>query len=96
VQESWVIYGNPGTITTRVALEMAAAKAMLDEVHDSLPQPKTDHNVYILDAISNHNVVMVCLLSDVYGMISTSAVVSHIRNHADIKSDVKAYNFLQK
>ncbi|PWY91604.1 hypothetical protein BO94DRAFT_555415 [Aspergillus sclerotioniger CBS 115572] len=33
-------------------LEMAAAKAMLDEVHDSLSQPATDYNAYTLGTIA--------------------------------------------
>ncbi|PIG85755.1 kinesin light chain 1 and [Aspergillus arachidicola] len=59
-------------------LEMAAAKAMLDEVHPPLPQPGTDHNVYILGSVSSHNVVVAPLPSGVYGTISASTVVSHM------------------
>ncbi|KAB8237201.1 violaceus kinesin [Aspergillus alliaceus] len=59
-------------------LEMAATKAMLDETHVSLPQQKSDHNIYTLGSISGHNVVVVCLPSGVYGTISASAVVSHM------------------
>ncbi|KAG2024722.1 hypothetical protein GB937_003420 [Aspergillus fischeri] len=42
-------------------LETAAAKVMLDEVHASLSQPKTDHNVYTLGNVGGHNVVVACL-----------------------------------
>ncbi|GMF97349.1 unnamed protein product [Aspergillus oryzae] len=59
-------------------LEMAAAKAMLDEVHPPLPQPETDHNVYTLGSVSGHNVVVAPLPSGVYGTISASTVVSHM------------------
>ncbi|KAL4863582.1 hypothetical protein BDV12DRAFT_206383 [Aspergillus spectabilis] len=59
-------------------LELAAAKAMLDEVHPTLPQPKSDHNVYTLGSIRSHNVVMACLPAGVYGTISAAAVVSHL------------------
>ncbi|KAB8253480.1 purine and uridine phosphorylase [Aspergillus pseudonomiae] len=59
-------------------LEMAAAKAMLDEVHPPLPQPETDHNVYTLGRVSNHNVVVACLPGGVYGTISAAAVASHM------------------
>ncbi|KAE8390429.1 hypothetical protein BDV23DRAFT_183530 [Aspergillus alliaceus] len=59
-------------------LEMAATKAMLDETHVSLPQQKSDHNIYTLGSISGHNVVVVCLPSGAYGTISASAVVSHM------------------
>ncbi|KAE8390298.1 nucleoside phosphorylase domain-containing protein [Aspergillus alliaceus] len=59
-------------------LEMAAAKVMLDEVHPPLPQPETDHNVYTLGRVSNHNVVVACLPGGVYGTISATAVASHM------------------
>jgi nucleoside phosphorylase len=59
-------------------LEVAAAKALLDEVHRPLQQPKTDHNVYTLGTVSGHNLVVACLPSGVYGMVSASTVVSHM------------------
>jgi tetratricopeptide (TPR) repeat protein/nucleoside phosphorylase len=59
-------------------LETGAAKVMLDEVHASLPQPETDHNVYALGTVSSHNVVIACLPLGVYGTISASNVVSHM------------------
>jgi hypothetical protein len=31
-------------------------KAMLDEVHIPLPQPKSDHNIYTLGRVSSYNV----------------------------------------
>ncbi|KAB8236422.1 5'-methylthioadenosine/S-adenosylhomocysteine nucleosidase family protein [Aspergillus alliaceus] len=57
---------------------MWAAKIMLDEVHPSLRQPQSDHNVYTLGSISGHNVVVACLPSGVCGTISASAVVAHM------------------
>ncbi|KAB8270025.1 purine and uridine phosphorylase [Aspergillus minisclerotigenes] len=65
-------------VFTRDDYTMAAAKAMLDEVHPALPQPETDHNVYTLGSVSGHNVVVAPLPSGVYGTISASAVVSHM------------------
>ncbi|PKY04544.1 violaceus kinesin [Aspergillus campestris IBT 28561] len=59
-------------------LELAAAKVMLNEVHDPLPQPPTDHNVYTLGSVSGHNVVLACLPGGVYGTISATAVASHM------------------
>ncbi|KAI9373504.1 nucleoside phosphorylase domain-containing protein [Aspergillus egyptiacus] len=44
-------------------LEMAAAKAMLDERHDGLPQPRRDVNNYVLGEIFGHNVVIAYLPS---------------------------------
>lgn len=60
-----------------LSLELAVAKAMLDEVHTCLSQPESDHNVYTLGSISGHNVVVACLPAGVYGTISASSVVSH-------------------
>lgn len=37
---------------------------MLDEVHPSLSQPKTDPNIYILGSVNGHNVVVATLSSD--------------------------------
>ncbi|KAF4152330.1 hypothetical protein CNMCM6069_002267 [Aspergillus lentulus] len=59
-------------------LEMTAAKAMLDRVHPSLPQPETDHNVYTLGNVSGHNVVVACLPSGVYGTTSAAIVLAHM------------------
>ncbi|KAF5857978.1 hypothetical protein ETB97_005009 [Aspergillus alliaceus] len=59
-------------------LEMTAAKAMLDKVHPSLPQPETDHNVYTLGNVAGHNVVMACLPAGVYGTTSAAIVLAHM------------------
>ncbi|KAL4865102.1 hypothetical protein BDV12DRAFT_200486 [Aspergillus spectabilis] len=59
-------------------LELAAAKAMLDEVHPVLTQPRSDHNIYTLGSVSGHNVVVVCLPAGVYGTTSATAAVSHL------------------
>ncbi|KAL2801754.1 TPR-like protein [Aspergillus granulosus] len=61
-------------------LELATAKAVLDEVHPTLPQPKTDHNVYTLGSAGGHNVVVACLPAGIYGTTSATAVVSHLRS----------------
>ncbi|PYH50180.1 purine and uridine phosphorylase [Aspergillus niger CBS 101883] len=59
-------------------LELAAAKAILDDVHPPLPQPESDHNVYTLGRVGSHNVVVACLPGGVYGTISAAGVVSHM------------------
>jgi hypothetical protein len=41
--------------------EQIAALEMLDEEHERLSQPPTDHNVYNLSNIVGHNVVIVGL-----------------------------------
>ncbi|KAL2798841.1 violaceus kinesin [Aspergillus keveii] len=54
-------------------LEMAAAKAMLDETHSPLRhQPPTDHNTYTLGRRGHHNIAIACLPSGVYGTISAA------------------------
>lgn len=59
-------------------LELAAAKAVLDELHPLLPQPKSDQNVYMLGSVSGHNIVLACFPAGIYGTISATAVVSHL------------------
>jgi nucleoside phosphorylase len=59
-------------------LEMAAVKAMLDETHESLPQPLADQNSYTLGHLSGHNLVIVCLPSGVYGTTSAATVLSQM------------------
>ncbi|RAH55200.1 Pfs domain protein [Aspergillus piperis CBS 112811] len=59
-------------------LEMAAAKVMLDEIHDDLPMQPTDDNAYLLGRIGKHNVVIACLPSGVYGMTSAATVAAQL------------------
>lgn len=61
-------------------LEMAAAKAMLDATHPSLPQPPTDHNTYTLGRVDDHAVVIACLPYGVYGTTSAATVVAEMRS----------------
>ena len=59
-------------------LEMAAAKLMLDAIHPNLPRPPTDQNTYILRNIEEHNIVIACLPSGVYGTISATTVAMQL------------------
>lgn len=61
-------------------VEIAAAKVMLDEIHEPLTQPETDYNVYTLGNVYKHNVVVVCLPSGVQGKAEAAATVSHTRS----------------
>ncbi|KAL2843938.1 hypothetical protein BJY01DRAFT_248401 [Aspergillus pseudoustus] len=64
-----------------LAEEMAAARAMLDQEHPSLPQDfKTDNNNYILGRIGSHNVVLACLPSGVSGTTSAAIVANRMRS----------------
>ncbi|KAE8322182.1 hypothetical protein BDV39DRAFT_210029 [Aspergillus sergii] len=44
---------------------MAAAKAMLDEVHPDLSSSLSDHNTYALGTMGSHNIVIACLASEI-------------------------------
>ncbi|KAJ5802105.1 uncharacterized protein N7503_004555 [Penicillium pulvis] len=59
-------------------LEMAAAKAALDELHPRLPVSPNDHNIYTLGAIKGHNITIACLPSGIYGTTSAGIVASHL------------------
>jgi nucleoside phosphorylase len=63
---------------TALPFEMAAASAMLDEIHDSLPVHPSDNNAYTLGKIGQHNVVIACLPLGAYGTTSTAAVATQM------------------
>ncbi|KAK2805511.1 hypothetical protein FQN51_000337 [Onygenales sp. PD_10] len=60
-------------------LETAAAEAMLDDRHPSLPTMPNDGNCYILGSISTHNVVILSLPLGVYGTTSATASVAQMQ-----------------
>ncbi|KAL4877057.1 hypothetical protein BJY04DRAFT_210158 [Aspergillus karnatakaensis] len=61
-------------------LEVAAANAMVDEVHASPPERLgSDQNAYTLGRVCNHNVVIACLPFGVYGTTSATAVLSRLQ-----------------
>lgn len=62
-----------------LSLEMAAATAMLDSKHDTLPKVKNDINTYTLGCMATHNVVIACLPSGGYGNNNAAAVASNMR-----------------
>jgi nucleoside phosphorylase len=60
-------------------LEMAAAKAMLDELHGRpREQHKSDQNTYFLGRIGPHNIVIACLPAGVYGTTSAATVAAQM------------------
>ncbi|KAM0263408.1 hypothetical protein ACHAQJ_001264 [Trichoderma viride] len=67
-------------------VEVAAAKATLDRIHDNLPpdQNLDDSNNYILGSLQGHNVVLAYPNSGVYGQISVASVATQL--HASFKS----------
>ncbi|KAF5630255.1 ankyrin protein [Fusarium tjaetaba] len=60
-------------------IEMAAARAMLDEEHSEYPQQGNDTNSYVLGSIRNHNVVIACLPDAQYGLSNAASVLSNVR-----------------
>ncbi|KAL6894722.1 hypothetical protein GGI43DRAFT_424618 [Trichoderma evansii] len=59
-------------------IEMAAARAMLDEIHSDLPRHANDNNAYTLGSIKQHNVVIACLPNAQYGTISAANVLTNL------------------
>ncbi|KAF4832340.1 putative ankyrin repeat protein [Colletotrichum tropicale] len=60
-------------------IEMTAAEAMLDELHDTLPTHVDDNNTYPLGRIHKHNVVISCLPTGYYGTINAATVISNLK-----------------
>ncbi|KAI9042112.1 uncharacterized protein KD926_006031, partial [Aspergillus affinis] len=60
-------------------LEVAAARVMLNKTHNSLPNPPSDPNAYMLGELNGHYIVIACLPDGVYGTVSAAAVVSRMR-----------------
>ena len=55
--------------------ELAAARAMLDEIDDDMPeQDPSDHNIYQLGRIKSHRIVIACLPAGRYGTNSAAVV----------------------
>ncbi|KAL3494819.1 hypothetical protein BJX62DRAFT_197475 [Aspergillus germanicus] len=61
-----------------LALELAAAKAMLGEKHAPLPIREGDHNTYQLGAICEHNIVIAYLPAGIYGVTPAAVVVTQM------------------
>ncbi|KAL2817852.1 Pfs domain protein [Aspergillus granulosus] len=59
-------------------IELAAARAMLDELHQPLFAREFDDNAYVLGRIGFHNVVITCLPSGVYGPVTAAAVATRM------------------
>ncbi|KAJ5633545.1 hypothetical protein N7528_001387 [Penicillium herquei] len=60
--------------------ELAAAKEMLDEIHECPPNiPKDDPNHYTLGSIKGHGVVITCLPEGGYGTCNASLVAANMK-----------------
>lgn len=60
-------------------VEMAAARAMLDNIHEGLIGAPEDSNAYILGNIGPHNIVIACLPSSYYGTNNAATVSSDMK-----------------
>ncbi|KAL4990291.1 hypothetical protein BDW68DRAFT_194829 [Aspergillus falconensis] len=58
-------------------LEAAAARAMLDKIHNT-PQQITDPNAYELGELNGHHIVIAYLPNGVYGTVSAATVISRM------------------
>jgi nucleoside phosphorylase len=66
--------------------EQTAAKAMLDEIHPSLPKPSGDPNSYTLGSIGGHNIVIACLPKGKIGTNSAATFATQmVRTFPSIK-----------
>jgi nucleoside phosphorylase len=67
-------------------IELAAAKATLDRIHDNLPLGRNsdESNDYILGSLQGHNVVIACPKSGMCGKISLADVTTEL--HANYRS----------
>ncbi|KAK7219335.1 hypothetical protein V2G26_007338 [Clonostachys chloroleuca] len=59
-------------------IEMAAARAMLDDIHEDLPRHTNDTNTYTLGSVQRHNIVVACLPTAQYGTNSAANVLTHL------------------
>jgi nucleoside phosphorylase len=60
-------------------IEMAAAQAMLDEVHGIPARSANDTNTYVLGSIKGHNIVIACLPEGQYGTINAATVATNLK-----------------
>ncbi|KAL2829459.1 hypothetical protein BDW59DRAFT_170490 [Aspergillus cavernicola] len=51
---------------------------MLDASHTPLPRPKGDNNTYHLGEIGDHNIVIACLPTGIYGLTSAAVVANQM------------------
>lgn len=59
--------------------ELSASEAMLDTIHEALPNSGNDSNTYTLGSIDAHNIVIACLPSGYYGNNNAATVASNLR-----------------
>ncbi|KAI1166932.1 hypothetical protein F5B18DRAFT_659554 [Nemania serpens] len=60
-------------------IELAAARSMLDAIHDHQDKGLNDSNTYTLGSLHHHNVVIACLPTHGYGTNNAAIVASNMR-----------------
>jgi nucleoside phosphorylase len=60
-------------------IEMAAARAVLDEIHQKLPVLAGDSNNYVMGSIQQHNIVIACLPAAQYGTNNAANVMTNLK-----------------
>ncbi|KAJ3557201.1 hypothetical protein NPX13_g9976 [Xylaria arbuscula] len=60
-------------------IELAAARSVLDTIHDNLGKSLNDSNTYTLGSLHRHNVVIACLPTNGYGTNNAAIVASNMR-----------------
>jgi nucleoside phosphorylase len=68
-----------------LAIEKAAFVAMLDDIHETLPDLKGDENSYTLGRIGIHNVIVACLPAGMIGTTSAAVVAKDMMRSFPIK-----------
>ncbi|GIC93698.1 Pfs, NACHT and Ankyrin domain protein [Aspergillus udagawae] len=58
---------------------MAAARAMLDDVHEAIPRDAEDSNTYVLGSIKQHNIVIACLPAAQYGTNNAANIITNMK-----------------
>lgn len=59
-------------------IELKAACAVLDQVHETLPSADRDDNVYTLGQVAQHNIVITCLPKGIYGTTQAAIVAQRM------------------
>lgn len=59
--------------------EMAAARAVMDDIHEPLPTYADDSNTYVLGNVKGHNIAIACLPADQYGTVNAAIVMSNMK-----------------
>ncbi|KAH8703965.1 hypothetical protein BGW36DRAFT_288451 [Talaromyces proteolyticus] len=59
-------------------LKAATATVMLDQRHPPLQQLPSNNNVYKLKKITDHNIVVIYLLTEVYSITSVITIITKI------------------